>query len=47
MHKSQFNLVQPTLGRLQYAHMVTMTMRPTRALLMATTAQIILKAAYS
>lgn len=45
MRKLQFNLAQPTLGRLQYARMVTMTIHLTRAHLMATTAQIILRAA--
>ena len=38
-------MAQATLGRLRYARMVTMAMRPTRARLMATTARIILTAA--
>jgi hypothetical protein len=44
MRKSLSNLAQPTLGRLRSARMVTMTIRPTTVHLMATMAQIILRA---
>jgi hypothetical protein len=45
MRKSQFNLAQPTLGRLQYAPMATMSIRHTHAHHMAITGRITLTAA--